>query len=106
MRDLRILEVEEIKIVPYAPTSHPCVERLVGTIRREYLFHTFFWNSIHLHRKLSTFRAYYNGARVPRSLDDTTPPNRAGNSTPPKADLTHYDWQRHCNGIFETPVPA
>src|SRR5216684_4320906 len=35
--NLRILEVTEIKTVPYVPLSHPFVERLVGTIRREYL---------------------------------------------------------------------
>ena len=27
----------EIKTVPYVPLSHPFVERLIGTIRREYL---------------------------------------------------------------------
>ena len=35
--NLRILEVTEIKGVPYVPLSHPFVERLIGTIRREYL---------------------------------------------------------------------
>src|SRR5208283_271122 len=35
--NLRILEVVEIKTVPYIPLSHPFVERLIGTIRREYL---------------------------------------------------------------------
>ena len=35
--NLRILEVQEIRTVPYVPLSHPCVERLIGTIRREYL---------------------------------------------------------------------
>ena len=29
----------EIKTVPYVPLSHPFVERLIGTIRREYLDH-------------------------------------------------------------------
>jgi transposase InsO family protein len=33
--NLRILEVTEIKTVPYVPLSHPFVERLIGTIRRE-----------------------------------------------------------------------
>ena len=32
-----ILDVEEIKNVPYAPPSHPFLERLIGTIRRECL---------------------------------------------------------------------
>jgi hypothetical protein len=33
--NLRILDVIEIKRVPYVPPSHPFVERLIGTIRRE-----------------------------------------------------------------------
>jgi transposase InsO family protein len=33
--NLRVLEVTEIKTVPYVPLSHPFVERLIGTIRRE-----------------------------------------------------------------------
>jgi hypothetical protein len=35
--NLRILAVKEIKTVPYVPLSHPFVERLIGTIRRECL---------------------------------------------------------------------
>ena len=38
--NLRVLEIQEIKTVPYVPLSHPFVERLIGTIRREYLDHT------------------------------------------------------------------
>jgi len=106
LANLRILEVEEFKSVPYAPMSHPFIERLIGTIRREYLDHPFFWNSIDLHRKLDKFRAYYNSARVHRSLDGHTPANRAGDPSSPKASLAHYDWESHCIGLFETPVAA
>jgi hypothetical protein len=35
--NFRILDVDEIKTVPYVPLAHPFVERLVGTIRRECL---------------------------------------------------------------------
>jgi hypothetical protein len=28
--NLRVLEIEEIKSVPYTPVSHPFVERLIG----------------------------------------------------------------------------
>jgi hypothetical protein len=28
--------------------SHPFVERLIGTIRREFLYRTLFWNSLDL----------------------------------------------------------
>jgi hypothetical protein len=43
--NVRILDVEAIKTVPYAPLSHPSVERLIGTIRREYLDRTLFWTA-------------------------------------------------------------
>ena len=106
LANLRILEVEEIKSVPYAPISHPFVERLIGTILREYLDHTLFWNSVDLHRKLERFGAYYNGVRVHRSLNGITPANRAGNPSPSAANLAHYAWESHCFGLFETPVAA
>ena len=51
----RILGIEKIKSIPYTPVSHPFVERLIGTIRREYLDRTFFWNTLDLERKLDTF---------------------------------------------------
>ena len=34
LANLRVLEIEQIKSVPYVPVSHPFVERLIGTIRR------------------------------------------------------------------------
>ena len=92
--------------MPHAPMSHPFVERLIGTIRREYLDRTFFWNSIDLHRKLESFRNYYNGARVHRSLNGTTPANRAENSSPSTTNLAYYAWKHHCHGLFETPITA
>ncbi len=57
LANLRVLGVEGIKSARYVPTSHPFVERPIGTIRREYLDHRFFWNSIDLRRKLDKFRA-------------------------------------------------
>ena len=48
--NLRILDVMEVKTVPYAPLSHPFVERLIGTIRREFLDHVPFWSARDLER--------------------------------------------------------
>src|SRR5262245_25066648 len=31
LANLRILEVDEVKSIPYVPVSHPFVERLIGT---------------------------------------------------------------------------
>ena len=70
---LRILNVEEIKSIPYTPTSHPFIERLIGTIRREYLDQLFFWNTQDLERKLAHFAQYYNQDRTHQSLNGITP---------------------------------
>jgi hypothetical protein len=43
--------VTEIKTVPYVPLSHPFIERLIGTIRREYLDHILFWTTADLQRR-------------------------------------------------------
>jgi len=59
--NLHILEVDEIKTIPFVPPSHPFfVERLIGTVRREYLDRTLFWNRGDLERKLDNYQAYYN----------------------------------------------
>jgi putative transposase len=69
LANLRILEINEIKSIPYTPVSPPFVERLIGTIRREYLDQTLLWNSFDLARKLDEFKTYYNRSRVHQSLD-------------------------------------
>ena len=43
LANLRVLELTEIKTVPYVPLSHTFVERLIGTLRRECLDLTLFW---------------------------------------------------------------
>ena len=106
LANLRVLEVEEIKSVPHAPMSHPFVERLIGTIRREYLDRTFFWNSIDLDRKLKDIQIYYNCYRVHRALNGATPAVRAGIPPPSPARFAAYAWKPHCRGLFETPVAA
>jgi hypothetical protein len=67
--NLRVLEVAEIKTIPYLPLSHPFVERLIGTIRREYLDHTLFWTTADLETKLFDFQHYYNGHRTHTGLE-------------------------------------
>jgi transposase InsO family protein len=104
--NLRILSVDEIKTVPYTPISHPFIERLIGTIRREYLDHIFFWNTQDLERKLVDFRRYYNQDRVHQSLGGKTPAIVSGDSHPLRAKLSNYSWKSQCNGLFQTPIAA
>ena len=104
--NLRILEIDEVKTVPYVPLSHPFVERLIGTVRREFLDHVLFWNSVDLERKLTAFKNYYNGTRVHASLDGTTPIEAGGQSATWRADISHFAWQSHCHGLVHLPIAA
>ena len=61
--NLRILEIDAIKTVPHVPRSHPFVERLIGTTRRECLDHVLFWNARDLERKPANFQASDNEVR-------------------------------------------
>lgn len=106
LANLRVLEIEEIKAVPYTPVSHPFVERLIGTIRREYLDQVLFWNSVDLKRKLEEFKIYYNESRVHQSLSGSSPEERSGNPPPARAALDSYGWQQHSRGLFQTPIAA
>ena len=104
--NLRILGIEKIKSIPYIPVSHPFVERLIGTIRREYLDRVFFWNTLDLERKLDTFLHYYNHARVHQSLGGNAPGEMSGIHQSHAAQLSNYSWISHCNGLFQTPIAA
>jgi CheY-like chemotaxis protein len=68
-----VLEVTKIKTVPYAPLSHPFVERLIGTVRRKFLDRTLFWTTADLETKLVDFQHYYNGHRTHAGLDGRPP---------------------------------
>jgi transposase InsO family protein len=104
--NLRIIGIDEIKSIPYTPVSHPFVERLIGTTRREYLDHIFFWNLRDLEKKLTYFSQYYNQNRVHQSLAGDTPAVVSGDSRTQRAELSDYSWISHCNGLFQTPIAA
>ena len=100
--NLRILDIKAIKSVPYVPISHPFVERLIGTIRHEFLDHVLFWNATDLQRKLNDFQRYYNTQRVHASLGGQPPASMIEGH----AALQPYRWQRCCRGLYELPIAA
>ncbi len=104
--NLRILEVTEVKTVPYLPISHPFVERVIGTIRREYLDLVLFWTAGDLENKLLSFRDFYNNHRCHYALDGGTPSEQSGKSRHDVADLDSYRWQSHCRGLYHLPIAA
>src|SRR6476646_5128583 len=101
--NLRVLEVQEIKTAPYVPLSHPFVERLIGTIRREYLDQTLFWTAADLEKKLQAFQHYFNRHRVHSGLEVQLP-DPGEEQTP--LTFASYRWQQHCRGHDQTPIAA
>jgi putative transposase len=56
------LGITEVVSSPLSPGQNPYVERVVGSIRRECLYHVIILNYRHLRRMLRAYLAYYIGA--------------------------------------------
>ena len=104
--NLRIDEIEEIKSVPYAPVSHPFIERVIGTTRREFIDKTLFFTRRDLDVKLNNFKRYYNEGRVHSGVDFLTPSEKSGEKRKRKIDLNKIHWDSYCNGMFKVPISA
>jgi len=83
--------------------SHPFVERLIGSVRRELLDQTFFWTATDLENKLRDYQDYYNEHRCHSSRDGDTPVCSEGDNI---VSLNNYGWKQHCRGLFQLPVAA
>jgi hypothetical protein len=81
--NLRVLQVTEIKTVPHVRSRIPFVERLIGTIRREYLDRILFWTAADLAAKLIDLRDYDNGHRTNVGLEGRLPEPPAGGAASP-----------------------
>ena len=106
--NLRILEIEEIKSVPGILTSHPFVERVIRSIKRECLDHTLFFNKHNLKNKLDRYQTYYNDNRAHSALSRKTPKEM---TTIPNSDknifsIENYQWTSHCGGLYKLPIAA
>jgi len=103
--NLRIWDIKEIKSVPYAPMSHPYIERLIATIRHELLDKVLFWNERDLQNKLIHFQNYYNNQRCHWGIDGKTPLKQAGHQ-PSNINILNYQWKKHCLNFYELPTAA
>jgi len=102
---LRVLDVIEIKTVPFVPLSHPFVERLIGTIRRECLDRTLFWTTADLEAKLLAFQSYFNKHRAHAGLQGRLPELGVGGPAT-LINPSSYRWRKHCRGLYQTPIAA
>ena len=98
--------IDEIKTVPHCPWSHPFVERLIGSCRREFTDHVLFWSEADLQAKLEVFQEYFNSYRVHYSHAGKTPSEMVGDRRLATIDLHNFKWKPVCGGMYETPVAA
>lgn len=80
---IKTLGIEDLVTAPASPWQNPYVERLIGSIRREFLDHVVVLNERHLKQLLSHYFAYYHEWRLHRSLDMDAPDGRLERSAQP-----------------------
>ncbi|AOW51143.1 TPA: DDE-type integrase/transposase/recombinase [Legionella pneumophila subsp. pneumophila] len=104
--NLRILEIEEIKTIPYTPISHPFVERLIRICRNELLDQTLFWTKSDLAAKFALFQTYFNEKRAHMGINGDTPNQIVNHDKSQVIDIKNYRWQKLCRGLFQLPIAA
>jgi len=104
--NMELLNIEEIRSVPFMPTSHPFVERVIGTTRRELIDKILFWNVTDLERKLEHYADYFNSARVHQGVSGTVPNTIYENYDSQTALPENLCWKKFCNGLFDVPIAA
>jgi hypothetical protein len=80
----------------HIPLLHAFAHNLIGTVRRDFLDQTLFWNAVDLERKLTNFQAYYNRHRTHRSPDGDMPAEVAGGNRKLQIKLHKFRWQTLC----------
>ena len=66
----------EVLTAPRSPWQNPFAERVIGTIRREFLDHVIVLYEGHLRRRLRSYLRYYHGSRTHLALDKDAPDPR------------------------------
>ena len=84
--------------------AQPFVERLIGTIRREYLDQVPFWGALDLERKLLLFRDYYNHERAHRGRGGVPPAEKRSIADRKIARLDDYRWEKRCRDLYQLPA--
>jgi transposase InsO family protein len=75
-RRLRAMGIRDKPTAAASPWQNGFAERLIGSIRREYLDHIVVFGEAHLRRILRSYSRYYNDIRTHRSLDKDAPVSR------------------------------
>jgi transposase InsO family protein len=83
---IRAIGIRDKPAAPAAAWQNGSAERLIGSIRREYLDHVVVLDEVYLRRIFQSYANYYNKIRTHRSLDKDAPAfrrvQRVGTITP------------------------
>ena len=100
-RRVKSMDFEEVISAPRSPWQNPFVERLIGSIRREYLDHVIVFNERHLLRILRSYFEYYHESRTHMGLNDDAPlpheverPERGAAIAIPQVGGLHHRYRR------------
>jgi hypothetical protein len=83
--------------------SHPFVERLIDSIRRELLDQTLFWTASDVKNTLLDYQTHYHEHRCHAGRARATPVYSGRENI---VALIDYRWKKHCRGLFQLPVAA
>jgi transposase InsO family protein len=75
-RRIRTLGVKDIVTTPASPWENAYIERVIGSIHREFLDQVIILNERHLRRLLKDYLIYYHEHRTHWGLDKDTPTTR------------------------------
>ncbi len=73
---VQAMGIKEVVTAPRSPWQNPYVERVIGSLRREFLDHVVIFNERHLRRVLPSYLDYYHRTRTHLSLDKDCPDPR------------------------------
>src|SRR6266849_6586952 len=75
-RRLKSMGIRDRPTAPRSPWQNGYVERLIGSIRRECLYHVVVFGEAHLRRILKAYVSYYNAVRTHLSVNKDAPIHR------------------------------
>ncbi len=75
-RRIKSLGIEEVVTAPRSPWQNPFAERIIGSIRRDWLDHIIVLNERHLRRTLREYFNYYHTCRTHLSVNKDPPETR------------------------------
>jgi putative transposase len=67
------MDIQEVLTAPRSPWQNACVERFIGSVRRECLDHAIVFNATGLQRLMKLYCAYYEQSRIHLSLNKDAP---------------------------------